>query len=187
MSSIFKNLINLHMTAREHSAQVAVGWTALDGTRSHVWLEVAKNEATGRSEPLIPYRVRIERPMGHKTSKAVLYRNPLIRADGTHPSRGDPDYFPTRYLDANAAANALLVEEALRRAQAGGLYEKALADSVREDAEHEAKRRAEKATKMRDDLDKRRDRDGVSPAALIAMNKLLEMGDDDLLNFCHLG
>jgi hypothetical protein len=181
-----KNLNALHMTASPHSAMVGVGWTDDAGERLHVWLAVANNPATGRSEPVSPYRVKIDRPLGHRTEKAVLYRNPLIRPDGSHPKRGDADHFSTRYLDANAASNAPVVAEALRRAEAEGLYEQALVEHERAEAEREATQRAEKAGKMREQLNERAGR-ATSLVAARLIKDLLESDDDDLLVFCHLG
>jgi hypothetical protein len=178
-----KNLNNLHMTASPHSAMVGVGWDADNGDRLHVWLQVENNPATGRSEPVSPYRVKVDRPFGHKAAKAILYRNCALKL-----SRGGPGYFDTRYLGANAATNSALVAEALRQAEAGGMYEAALLAHETAEEERERAQREERVAKVRAGLVERRERlattDRVSALAMI--DGLLKAPDEDLLELCWL-
>lgn len=185
-----KNLNNLHMTARPLSAMVGVGWTDDAGDRYHVWLKVANNPETGRSEPVRPYEVKLERQLGHKNEKRTLFKNPAMKPDGTHKQRADEGYFDTRYLDADAATNAALVAEALRQAEVGGLYELALAQHERDEAEREAQQRRDRVAKMRNDLGDRRSRlfeaGQDRPSAVALIDGLMNASDDDLLLFCNL-
>lgn len=191
-----KNLNNVKMTA--HRQSVSVGWTDDKGLRYHVWIETEQAEGAkwedrnGGFTPVRPYRVKAEsnalRPKD--PAKFTLYKNPLVRADGTHPGRYDADYFQTRHLDATSKVNAPLVEAALREAEERGLFDRAVDADVEVDRQREATQRAERVAKMRSGLGDRRCRlfaDGKDrPSVVGLIDALMNASDDDLLCFANL-
>lgn len=171
-----KNLNNLHMTTND-SSMISVSWEDDAGNRHHAWLEVEGGK------PVSPYRIRTERAgLSGATAKQTVYRNPPEGVERRHPG-----FFKTRYLDAAASANAVLVAEALRRAEAEGMFEAALSRAETEARDRDAAQRAGKAAKMREQLFDRRTRLDGRPQADEAIGLLLALSDADLLTFCHLG
>lgn len=163
-----KKLNNLHMIVR--AGMTGVGWYDRNGHRYHIWLQ------TEADKPVTPYAIRPE-PKG----KPILYVNPPGDI-----GRYDPGYFQSRRLDATAKANAALVAEALRRAEAEGLYEQAVAANEAEERERLARERAERLDRARSALRERRERHQASPATVALIDALLAAADDALLAALNL-
>jgi hypothetical protein len=157
-------LNNLHMTA--DGANVAVGWDDDDGSRYHVWLEVADGQ------PVPPYRVRKTRRMGKRMVEQTLYRNPPL---GTR--LGDDGYFGTQYLRADAKAHAPFVTLALRRAEDEGLFAKAVATRRAAEEAEQVARKLKLVDGIRAGLE---GREFKRPGACIIAKHLCEADTDDL-------
>jgi hypothetical protein len=174
-----KNLNGLHMSA--NSQMISVAWTADDGRRYHVWLETEKVPGATYDSPNHGYR-----PLRPFQTRDKLYQNPATRPDGTHLSRYDEGYFPTRYLNPSAKANAPVIAEALRRAEAEGMFEAAVEQAMQDEADREAREQASRVARMREDLGKRREFMAARPAVVALIDTLLAADDADLYQLANI-
>lgn len=188
-----KNLNNLHMSA--DGAMTSVFWNDDAGNRHHVWLETenvpgANYDSYNKGvRPKSPYTVRGEYVLGKgMAGRKTLYRNAPLKADGSPRGRHDEGHFDTRKLDAEAKVHAPIVTEALHRAEAEGMFEAAVAAREQAELEQVTAERAAKATSMREDLRKRRERHAEEQRESIVdlIDRVLGATDDELLALAHL-
>lgn len=178
-----KNQINNLSVTGDRSSMIAVGWNDDEGRRHHVWLKTENDpERPTRFRPVSPYEAKPEYNLktGGYTDPPILFRNPPIRPDGSYPGRNDDDFFPTRRLNAANAANKPVVDEALRRAEAEGLWEKALATAEEEKAAQHAEARAKRLAGIRKGLEEWR-AEGVAVIEGQVVDALFFADDDQLL------
>lgn len=178
-----KNRINdLHATG-DRSTMIAVGWNDDAGNRHHVWLKVEKDpERPGRNRPVRPFQPRPEYNRNRRdfSDPPILYRNCPLKPDGSFRSRYDDGHFPTRKLSAAASANKPVVDEALRRAEAEGLWEKAVAEAEEEKAAQHAEALAKRLAGIRRGLNEWQT-EGPEGIEAQVIDQLLFADDDQLL------
>lgn len=184
---IRKDLNNLGLTA--NGTMVGPQWTDRDGNRYHVWLAVERPEGADHKSPnngyvpVRPFRVSREyqRKTDQRDGKMLLYKNPPLNTDGSHKHRREPGYFDTRHMDAEASANAAVVTEALRRAEAEGMFEAAVAANQAKAAAEKAQRRAKAVAGIRQGLTDWLADDDVPAFEREVLERLLATDDDQLL------
>jgi len=103
----------------------------------------------------------------------VIHKNPLQRADGSYPNRGDAGYFPHRALDGTAAANAAVMGQIRELIKAGALDEADLVEMKRRE-NAAAEIRAIKINRRRSQLLKIAEITGV-----VELQKFVERSTDD--------
>lgn len=182
-----------NLSVHASGSMTGVFWTASNGERHHVWLAMEQVEGSTCSSPnnglvpVKPYRVKGEYRLGHSDyAPSILYRNAPLNVDGTHKSRHDAGFFETRRLNATAKANAPLVAEALRRAEAEGLFEAAVEQATRDEIDKQARDLKERADKMRKDLDDRIKLHADRPGVVAIFKAMLRQSDADLVKAANL-
>lgn len=163
------------LTMTVNGPMVAVRWREADGNYLHFWLATERDPKDHNvCAPVRPFQIKCERRMGRSQPERTIYRNLPEEKRQRHGNNN------TRYLNAEAKAWQPVVAEALRRVEAEGFYEAALAERATKDAEADARRKSARVGTIREGLQKLAD-DADAPANAVERAKDLLHHDDDVL------